>query len=316
MVAITAPINAAVVGKSTQVEAQISNLGSTTLNSVEIHWMANGVVQQAVKYITPLASGAKSSSIQLGSFMPKSGVNVLTAWVESPNGGTDGNKANDTVSENILGCDSALHGTYRVGSSAKANFVDLEAVAEALDFCGIDGPTVFEIESGSYGAVKFSSVIPGVSDKNTITFISVSKDPESVVIGAGNALALTMMNSRHMHFKYLTIGSTNTVNNIAVKMSGFIENVKFYHCRLYVSNSTTNSNSRVVEYNNSSSSVNFLKDVEFIGNEVRGGYYGFYLYYAGGTAANCRTSALNRASVRMDSNYIYDQYYYHSMVWI
>ena len=310
MVAITAPINAAVVGKSTQVEAQISNLGSTTLNSVEIHWMANGVVQQAVKYITPLASGAKSSSIQLGSFIPKSGVNVLTAWVDNPNGSTDGNKANDTVSENILGCDSALHGTYRVGSSAKANFVDLEAVAEALDFCGIDGPTVFEIESGSYGAVKFSSVIPGVSDKNTITFISVSKDPESVVIGAGNALALTMMNSRHMHFKYLTIGSTNTVNNIAVKMSGFIENVKFYHCRLYVSNSTTNSNSRVVEYNNSSSSVNFLKDVEFIGNEVRGGYYGFYLYYAGGTAANCRTSALNRASVRMDSNYIYDQYYY------
>ena len=50
--------------------------------------------------------------------------------------------------------------------------------------------------------------------------------------------------------------------------------------------------------------------MRFIGNEVVGGCYGFYLYYAGGTAANCKTSALNRASIRMDSNRIYDQYYY------
>ena len=179
-----------------------------------------------------------------------------------------------------------------------------------LNYCGVSGPVVFSIEAGSYPAMELGK-IPGSSSTNTVTFVSASGNRDAVVIGEGASPALKMENTSHVTFRNVTIGSaTNAANQVAVQFMGYIENVLFHHCNLYVQASTTNSSSHVVDYNNTNNSTNYLKDVRFIGNEVRGGYYGFYLYYAGGNAANCKTSAANRASVRIDSNYIYDQYYY------
>ena len=85
----------------------------------------------------------------------------------------------------------------------------------------------------------------------------------------------------------------------AVLFEGYIEDVLFHHCNLYVSTTTSNSTYRVVNYNNSSNNVNYMKDVRFIGNRIIGGYYGFYFQYPAGSQSNCLATAAKRSSLVM-----------------
>jgi hypothetical protein len=174
----------------------------------------------------------------------------------------------------------------------------------------VSGPVVFELETGSYYGFKLGT-IPGVSSTNTVTVTSVIHNREAVVIGEGNAPFVQLDDARHIHFRDVTIGNIAGADNVvAVRFAGYIEDVLFHHCNLYANTTTSSSDARVVEYNNASGASDYMRDVRFIGNNVRGGTYGFYLMYAGGNAANCKTSAAKRAGIRIDSNRIYEQYSY------
>ncbi|MBP5614372.1 MAG: right-handed parallel beta-helix repeat-containing protein, partial [Bacteroidales bacterium] len=301
-----------VAGTTTPVKVKLMNVGADTIKSLTIRWTVDGVAQTPVSLTNMNLASYESREVALGSFVPGSNQNIasIVAWCENPNGRLDNNTSTDTITKRLIVCGKALSGNYIIGSSSKADFVSTTEAVSMLNYCGVSGPVVFSIEAGSYPAMELGK-IPGSSTTNTVTFISASGNRDAVVIGEGASPALKMENTSHVTFRNVTIGSaTNAANQVAVQFMGYIENVLFHHCNLYVQASTTNSSSHVVDYNNTGSTVNYLKDVRFIGNEVRGGYYGFYLNYAGGAAALCKTSAVNRASVRIDSNYIYDQYYY------
>ena len=301
-----------VAGTTTPVKVKLMNVGADTIKSLTIRWTVDGVAQTPVSLTKMDLASYESMEVSLGSFVPGANQNSasIVAWSESPNGRQDNNTSTDTIRKSIIVCGKALSGKYVIGSSGKADFATTEEAVSLLNYCGVSGPVLFEMETGNYTGFELGK-IPGSSATNTITFTSAIHNREAVVIGENMSPAIRLDGTCHITFEDVTIGSASNSNNaIAVQMAGYLENVLFHHCNLYASSATTNSSSRVVEYANSSSSTNYLKDVRFIGNEVRGGYYGFYLYYAGGVAANCKTSAANRASVVMDSNHIYDQYYY------
>ena len=310
--AITNPENGAVTGDKDSVMVSIRNLGKSSVSSVTVQWTLNGVRQPDYiwKSATALDYGSVVSNVNIGGFTVPSGKYRVVAWTVNPDGNTDADPSNDTAAVNVIACDSTLKGTYTVGG-AGANFATLEDALTALKSCGVAGPVVMRVNSGIYDELEIVGSIRGASATNTVTFTSVANDANAVVIGDLAKVSLKLRNTSHLIFDKLTFGSmaASSPEN-AVQFEGDAEDIHFRHCNLYVCTSNTNSNYRVVMYNNAQNADNYMHNVSFIGNQVRGGYYGFYVAYGGGNAANCKTSAARRASLVIDSNYIADQYYY------
>lgn len=80
-----------------QVKVTIKNSGVTTINTVQVNWRLNGVLQTPVSYTGTLLPYA-SAVVTLGNglFLPGSPVEIK-AWTSMPNGQMDGVPFNDTL---------------------------------------------------------------------------------------------------------------------------------------------------------------------------------------------------------------------------
>ena len=312
--AITHPVDGAIKGSTDSVLVSLRNMGAATVSSVTVQWTLNGVLQTPLKWkadSNALAYGGVLNDLRIGYFTVPSGRYNIKAWTENPDGNTDSDVTNDTAYISVIACDSALKGTYNVGGSGRAHFATLQDAVNSLYYCGVGGPVVFKVAPGIYDAIEFIGQVPGANTTNTVTFVSANDDANTVVIGEEETIALKLRNVSYLHFEKLTFGTQRDASpENAVFMEGYIEDVLFHRCNLYVSATTSNSSYRVVNYNNSGNNDTYLKDVRFIGNRVIGGYYGFYLNYPAGSQNNCKTSAVKRSDVVMDSNVIAEQYYY------
>ncbi|RYZ36520.1 MAG: T9SS type A sorting domain-containing protein, partial [Sphingobacteriales bacterium] len=80
-----------------QVSVSIVNAGITTINTVQVNWRLNGVLQTPVTYNGTLVTGA-TAAVTLGNglFMPNTPVEIK-AWTSMPNNQVDGIPYNDTL---------------------------------------------------------------------------------------------------------------------------------------------------------------------------------------------------------------------------
>lgn len=79
------------------VKVSIKNLGMLTINSVQVNWSLNGVVQAPVSITATLLPGLTTNvSLGNGLFLPSSPV-TIKAWTSMPNGQPDGLPSNDTL---------------------------------------------------------------------------------------------------------------------------------------------------------------------------------------------------------------------------
>lgn len=72
-------------------------------------------------------------------------------------------------------------GTYTIGKSETADYADFATAIAAMKD-GIDGPVVFEIESGEYEELVTVPEIKGASESNTVTFRSKTGNYDDVTI--------------------------------------------------------------------------------------------------------------------------------------
>jgi hypothetical protein len=92
---------------SQPVSARIKNLGTATINTVDVYWSVDGVAQPPVTYSTaPISNFATAPNntaiVPLGSvFYPNATPRVIKAWTYQPNGMPDEVPLNDTVSQGI-----------------------------------------------------------------------------------------------------------------------------------------------------------------------------------------------------------------------
>lgn len=72
-----------------------------------------------------------------------------------------------------------FHGTYTIGNGGQ-----YKTFAQAIKMMedGINGPVVFELESGTYDEAVYITEIIGASAENTVTFRSKSGNPEDVIL--------------------------------------------------------------------------------------------------------------------------------------
>ncbi|MBO7624904.1 MAG: hypothetical protein J6S82_06345, partial [Bacteroidales bacterium] len=136
-------------GSQSPVYVSLMNMGSGTLTSATIRWTFNGTNQSAFNWSGSLTNRTRTE-VLLGNIVPDA-YNELQVWVEKPNAGSDANHANDTIRLNTYLCNGPLAaGTYTMGGY-NPDFKDAEALTTALYQCGIAGPVVVKVRTGSYG---------------------------------------------------------------------------------------------------------------------------------------------------------------------
>ncbi len=283
---------------------KFTNAGLSPLNSVQINWTLNGVLQLPYSFPGLLPSG-EDTVISIGLFnVVKDVPYSIVTWSSNPNGVVDLNKANDTAKSKIFR--SGLEGAYTIGGPA-ADYQSLAFVAQELSDRGACGPVTFNMDptAGPYvGLVAFKNV-PGTSFINTVTINgngSVVKaaptltDKRSVILIEGS--------------DYFTLDSINVVADSSTYgwgihlFSGSDYNT-IRKSTVTVSNaaSTTNFSGIVISGSLTSATTDGLGSNNLIENNiVKGGYYGI--------AINGITNNIGSIYNRVINNIIQDYYAY------
>ena len=284
-----------VIGQSLTAQVRLTNMGydQSNLTSATIDWYVNGVKQNAVKWQGNLAPYA-SAVVQLGSFKPVAGPNKLAARVSNPNGTKDMEPENDSIVAETYGCDSILHGTYRVGGTGRYDFATINDALNALSHCGVNGPTTFLIAAGSYPEMTVEAY-NGASHKNMVTFTSATGKAADVVVSG--TYHLTLNGAKHVRFDRMTFGKSNGTRGVT--FSAGCKDIEFYHCEILLSPTTTSTTYGVYK-----PSGGVLDSIRFIGNHIEGAYYGMYFY-----GASTSTNGYN-TNIIFDSNLVENVYYY------
>lgn len=219
------------------------------------------------------------SSLPLESFTPHHGYNYVTVFVNTRNGQVDGYHANDTIEITPYSCDSLLRGDYTVGG-VNPDFADMNAVKEALSFCGLGGPVVFHLRPGTYTDFDFTENYINQSAENTITF--QGDDVNTVIVtnnhtDAGTNIfgAVTLVNVKNYFFKNLTIQGKEIATpsrGVVVRGNGST-NILFEGCKItaYNTHSTDVASSAVTR----TTAATTYPDTIVIRNcEITGGNFG------------------------------------------
>ena len=283
----------------------IQNFGTMTLDSAEVHWTVNGVPQTTYNWTGPLAPGASTGPVQIGPYAFADG-DLIVAWTENPNGGSDGNAANDTASTTVgFGFPG---GTYTIGG-ATPDFADFSSAAAVLNAQGICGPVVFNVAAGTYNEQLELLEIAGTNSTNTITFNCA---------GATIHFAPTVSDARHI--VRLNGADFVTFNDLVIQVDAGAT----YGWGVQLSNASDNNSLVGCTINGdttSTSSVNFVgiaatasnttpatsgdnaSNLTIDGCSVVGGYYGIRLN--GSTTSGSGNTVTNST---IQNTYLYNVY--------
>jgi len=174
------PTGGVLANNAFDVKVELKNFGIDTITSATIDWELDGIAQTAYSFADTLMPDSISNELVLGNTTVALGAHNVKAWTNNPNGSGDNNIANDTVSFDFYACASLLNGVYTIGG-ASADYPDFSAAALALNQCGISGPVIFNVASGTYIEQIELFNISGSSATNTVTFQSATNDSSDVV---------------------------------------------------------------------------------------------------------------------------------------
>jgi gliding motility-associated-like protein len=215
LVSIDNPVSPVVPGTQ-EVKVTLGNFGYNTLTSTTFHWTADGVAQAPFTWGGSIGFGQTLSNISIGTYNFQDPV-MITVWQSNPNGQTDLNQYNDTISQYLV---AALCGTYTIGG-ANPDFEDFSQVAEVLNTAGVTCPVTFLLRDGTYYEQFKLFEIPGTSATNTVTFRSESGDSTKAIIriipGALKFESMIYLNgTQHLFFEnvgFMTGSNVSYSNN-------------------------------------------------------------------------------------------------------
>lgn len=226
---ITNPTGGVVANQAFPVKVKITNYGIDTLVSATINWKFDGVLQTPYSFTGQILPDSVSSEIQLGSKTVTGGSHSIVAWTDNPNGISDFNVANDSASINFFACGSLLNGTYTIGGS-NPDYPTFSDAVLALNQCGISGPVVFNVASGTYNDHFEILPVNGSSSTNTVTFKSANGDSTSVVLGYDatgivDNYVVKLNGASYITFKNMTIQAADSNYCRAIVMGGKLHDV-------------------------------------------------------------------------------------------
>lgn len=180
-------------------------------------------------------------------------------------------------------CTNQLNGTYTIGSSTGADYADFASALVELNTCGIDGPTIFNVETGTYNEQVLLDAVPGVSATNTLVF---QPDPGNTgpveVTYAGTAAAdnyvLKLNNMSYTTVRGITWSATGANFAKVVDMTGGGEFIIVEDNILNGKPAANSSSHNFDIISNNTTAANVYNNCTFFRNELNGGSFAIYLY--------------------------------------
>ncbi len=290
VLALTAPGYPVALGTQ-NVTARVQNLGSTIVSNFNISYTLNGGTPVTEYYATSSLATCDTLSITFAtqvSLLLQN--NTMRVYTNSPNGLTDGDATNDTITVSVA---TPMNGTYTIGG-ASPDFTNFTSATNALRVRGVDGPVVFNVRNGTYNEAisLLGSAIQGVNATNTVIFQSQSGLRDSVTL-SNSGTPLSLAGLSYFTFRNMSIKSTLAGINV-VNISGINESISLYNCVL--SAPLTSATSSTINANGAT-----LRNSTISRNLIYGSYYGVYI----------NSPAANRTfGTVVDSNTISGQYYH------
>jgi len=269
----------------TNVKVRIQNYGKDTLKSAGIDWKINSTSKSGYSWSGSLPSGTSSSQVLLGNHYFTTGAYTIKTWTKNPNAVADSNAFNDTFTLNIYSC-YPLSGTYTIGKDASDSFASFSAAVDKLIKCGISGPVVFNVDSGSYNEQFTIPEIKGVNATNTITFKSATSDSSDVIVyySATSSLlnyVVKLDGADYIKFEKINLKATGTNYGKVLFLTNTATNNTFNNN--IIENSSTSSTSENLSLVFSDASLGTDSNNTFQQNYFLNGSYGI-LFYANNTA--------------------------------
>lgn len=254
------------------VDITLKNYGVLNLTSSMINWTINSVPQTPFSWTGTVSPSLNSSPITIGTFnfVPSSSYSIV-AWTSSPNGVTDQDIHNDTLSVNVT---TALGGTYTIG--AGGDFTTWTDARNALATFGVCGSVVFNVANGTYTEAISLPAINGAGPSSTITFQSASNDSSLVILQSSTSPVLNIAGADYINLRRLTVQTTSTSTTSArvIDFNTLATNNTIQNCRLIGNQNAGTVAGRAVVYSISTSTLEINNSV--VNNVIQGGSYGIY----------------------------------------
>lgn len=242
------------------IQVLVTNNGNNTISSANVSYSVNGGTPATIAWTGTLnacdtaiiefnATSGIGSTDQRYSFLP--GITyVIKAYSSLPNGSTDLNVLNDTISVGPI-CGS-LAGSYTIDNTLPAsvsNFVSFSSAAQALGCAGITAPVIFNVAAGTYNErIELSGEIIGASSTNTITFDGGAGNDSTRILNyssTASAMRSTFVfnNTGFISLRNMTIRASGASYGWAVHVYGNSHDITIANCILDLAGSAYNGTS-------------------------------------------------------------------------
>ncbi len=216
--------------------ATIKNFGTNTINSAQVNWELDGILQTPIPFAGNLAP-LETANVFLGNVTLTSGIPIsLVAWTAAPNGLADTVNFNDTI--RLVNLLPGLNGNYTIGLIG-ADFPSFASAVSSLENNGVCGPTEFLVDTGTYPEKIILRKVQNTSLANTVIFRSSNNDSSTVILTsptsaiADSNFTIRLEGSEFITFKSMTISrtDTNAYSNV-VELSQSASHISFLNNRL------------------------------------------------------------------------------------
>ncbi len=293
------PKVSAISGVPQEVIVKLKNYGTSTLNSANITWSLNSVVQSTYLWTGSLAFGA-TQLVVIDTAAFQGGTYCIDAWTSLPNGVADTVNTNDTATSCFNAC---LAGTFTIGPPITGNwdFYSFNSALNALTAAGICGHVIFEVQPGTYTEQLTIPEITGMNANNTVTFRSSTGDSTQVILqysatGTADNWTVRLNGADWFRFERMTIRANNASYGRVVELTGGATYNRFENNRIISAGSSTSTTACIYDYN----TLNHYNT--YLNNFMQGGYYTIYIY-------GVSTTSWQKGTV-IQGNEIVGSYYY------
>lgn len=234
-----------------------SNVTSTT---VDLAWTTGGATNWEIEYGVPgftVGSGTRvvtsTNPYTLTLLAPKSTYDV---WLRDSCGTADVSDWIGPVNFTTL-CASQMSGTYTINPllpTAGVNFSSFSDLATQLNGCGIGGPVLVNVSSGTYTDKFALNSIPGTNAINTITIDGGTASVTTLTYVTSNDTPTVYLNGAdRITFQNMTIENTGTVDAWAVGLRNQANYNSFLNCNINVPVTTSADVAGIIASNSISS---------------------------------------------------------------
>lgn len=269
------PSSIAIANVPVPVQIQIENKGDSTLTKAQITWEIDGVAQTPYSWTGNLTNDMVSTPFTISNNTFSPGYHDISVVATNPNDSIDQDPSNDSLSMTFYACNSILSGTYTLGGN-NPDFATFSDLFDALNHCGINGPTTIKVAPGVYHeSLVFSNLISGLGALNTLTIESATNNPDDVMIStdlATDNYVVLFDSVSWISLNNISISSTDEGIGSLVSVTNMSSDITIDGCKL------------MLAYDNKPSLIAIdvngaqLENISIKNNTIHGGYIGVKLY--------------------------------------